>query len=114
MEDLIGRTLGNYRIVEQLGRGGIATVYKAYHPALDRYVAIKVLPRYFTHDATLFERFRQEAQAVARLRHHNIVQLFDWRREGDIPYLVMEYLPGGSLQERLGQPLPLDLSLIHI
>jgi serine/threonine protein kinase len=111
MEDLLGRTLGSYRIVEQLGRGGMATVYKAYHPVLDRYAAIKVLPRYFTHDTTFFERFLQEAQAVARLRHHNIMQVFDFGREGDIPYLVMEYLPGGTLQERLGKPLPLDEAL---
>jgi len=54
MQDLIGRTMGSYRIVEQLGRGGMATVYKAYHPVLDRYVAVKVLPRYFTHDTTFF------------------------------------------------------------
>jgi len=111
MQDLIGRTLGSYRITEQLGRGGMATVYKAYHPVLDRYVAVKVLPRYFTHDTTFFERFLQEAQAVARLRHHNIMQVYDFGREGDIPYLVMEYLPGGTLQDRLGQPLPLDEAL---
>lgn len=111
MEDLIGRTMGSYRITEQLGRGGMATVYKAYHPVLDRYVAVKVLPRYFTHDATFFERFLQEAQAVARLRHHNIMQVYDFGREGDIPYLVMEYLPGGTLQDRLGKPLPLGEAL---
>jgi serine/threonine protein kinase len=103
--------MGSYRITEQLGRGGMATVYKAYHPVLDRYVAVKVLPRYFTHDPTFFERFLQEAQAVARLRHHNIMQVYDFGREGDIPYLVMEYLPGGTLQERLGKPLPLGEAL---
>jgi serine/threonine protein kinase len=103
--------MGSYRITEQLGRGGMATVYKAYHPVLDRYVAVKVLPRYFIHDPTFFERFLQEAQAVARLRHHNIMQVFDFGREGDIPYLVMEYLPGGTLQERLGKPLPLGEAL---
>src|SRR5467141_3172190 len=62
-----GVTLGAYSILERIGRGGMATVYKAYHPALDRYVAIKVLPEFFAEDETYRDRFQQEARSVARL-----------------------------------------------
>lgn len=107
MDTMIGRMLGAYQVTEQLGRGGMAAVYKAYHAPLNRYVAIKVLPEYFAHDPTFFDRFQQEAQAVARMRHPHIMQIFDFGRDGDLTYLVMEYVDGGTLQERLGKPLPI-------
>jgi len=111
MDSLLGRTLGNYRIVEQIGRGGMATVYKGYHSTLARYVAIKVLPDYFAHDPTFFERFLQEAQAVASLRHRHITQVFDFGRENETVYLVIEYVEGGTLQDRMGKPLPMGDAL---
>jgi len=67
MNDLTGQTLGQYRIVEPIGRGGMASVYKAYQPSLDRYVAIKVLPPYYAHEPGFAMRFTREAKAVARL-----------------------------------------------
>ena len=63
---MIGRTLGNYRIIEQIGMGGMATVYKAYDPDIDRYVAIKVLPEHFSQDPKFRERFKREAKAIAK------------------------------------------------
>jgi len=60
-----GTTLGQYRVVARIGRGGMATVYRAYHPALDRYVAVKVLPEFFAEDPSYRERFQQEARSVA-------------------------------------------------
>ena len=99
--ELTGRTLGAYRVLEPLGRGGMAEVYKGYHPLLDRYVAIKVLHPHLTTDAQFIERFQREAAAVARLRHPNIVQVHDFGVADDITYMVMEFIQGQTLKERL-------------
>jgi len=93
-----GQNLGQYRIVEQLGRGGMATVYKAFQPSLSRQVAIKVLPEFFAEDPTFHERFRQEAMAIAGLRHPNILSVFDSGEADGVAYIV-------------GKPLPIDYCL---
>src|SRR5262245_276349 len=80
----------------------MATVYKAYHPALDRYVAIKVLPEFFAEEEEYRIRFQQEALSVARLRHPNILNVFDFGQERGIAYLVLELVSGGTLADRLG------------
>jgi serine/threonine-protein kinase len=98
---LEGQMLGKYQVLEPLGRGGMARVYRAYHPQLDRYVAIKILRADLVPDDAFFTRFRQEAQAVAALRHPNIVQVFDHDVEDDISYMVLELLEGDSLKTRL-------------
>jgi len=100
---LEGKTLGQYRLTERLGRGGMAEVYKAYQPGLDRYVAIKVLHAYFAEEEDFRNRFQREARAVARLRHSNVVQVYDFGVEGDIYYMAMEFLSGGTLKQRLRQ-----------
>jgi serine/threonine protein kinase len=91
---LEGKTLGKYRILEPLGRGGMAEVYKAYHPGLDRYVAIKVLRADLSEDVEFLNRFRREARAIAALRHPNIVQIYDFDVQDDFYYMVMELLEG--------------------
>ncbi len=98
---LEGQTLGRYRVLEPLGRGGMARVYRAYHPQLDRYVAIKVLRSDLLDDEEFLARFRREAQAVAALRHANVVQVFDFDVQDDLYYMVMELLEGDSLKTRL-------------
>jgi serine/threonine-protein kinase len=98
---LEGQQLGKYRVLEPLGSGGMARVYRAYHPKLDRYVAIKVLRSDLVEDPTFLARFRQEAQSVAGLRHPNIIQVFDFDVEEDLYYMVMELLDGDSLHTRL-------------
>ena len=108
MSEFVGQTLGQYQIVEELGRGGMAIVYKAYQPSLDRYVAIKVLPAFFARTPGYLERFHREAKAMARLSHPHIVEVLDYGQQDDTTYLVMAYVDGGSLRDRLGQPLPLD------
>jgi putative two-component system response regulator len=100
-------TLGPYRILECIGRGGMATVYKAVHTALDREVAIKVLPEYFAQDEMYQERFHQEARSVARLKHPNIVSVFDYGQQEGVTYLVLELVEGGTLADRLGSPMEL-------
>lgn len=105
MADLTGRTIGQYHLIEQIGHGGMASVYRAYQSALNRYVAIKVLPTQLGQQADFLGRFRQEATAVANLRHPNILTVHDFGEEEGMAYIVMEYVPGGTLKERLGQPM---------
>lgn len=108
MSDLIGQTLGGYRILSQIGKGGMATVYKAYQPSLERHVAIKVLPPYYAQqDETFLKRFRQEARAIARLRHPNILVALEYGEEAETTFIVMEYVEAGTLTDRLRQPMPL-------
>ena len=102
-----GVTLGPYRVMERVGRGGMATVYRAYHAALDRYVAIKVLPDMLAEDPEYCERFQQEARSVARLKHPNIVEVFDFGYEDGTAYLVLELVEGGTLADRVGRPMDL-------
>jgi len=106
-----GNRLGNYEIVEKIGAGGMGAVYKGYQTALGRYVAIKVLPPQTAGDPAFGERFAQEARAIGKLRHPNIVTAFDFAHEGDIAYLVSEFIDGGTLADQLGAPLPLDYAI---
>ena len=106
LKALIGKSLGQFRIVEGIGTGGMAAVFKAYQPTLDRYVAVKVLPAYHARDPVFVKRFVQEARSVARLAHPNIVQLHDFGEQDNITYIVMEYVDGGTLKDRLKRPLP--------
>lgn len=101
MEDWAGTRLGRYEILRLVGRGGMATVYLAHDPALDRQVAVKVLHAHLAHDEAFVGRFRREARAVAALRHPNIVQVFDFGVEQNQYYMVMEYLEGGTLHTLL-------------
>ncbi len=103
-----GFTLGQYRIVACIGRGGMATVYRARQASLDRDVAIKVLPDFFAEDEGYRERFQQEAKSIARLKHPNILNVFDFGQERGITYLVLELVEGGTLSERLGRPMDLQ------
>jgi eukaryotic-like serine/threonine-protein kinase len=102
---LVGRSLGQFRIVERIGAGGMATVFKAYQPNLDRYVAVKVLPAYHARDPIFLKRFQQEARAVAKLQHANIVPIHEFGDENGITYIVMEYVEGGTLKDRLKRPI---------
>ena len=99
--DLTGKRLGNYRVVAALGHGGMAKVYKGYQPLLDRYVAIKALAPRFATDEEFRARFQREAAAIARLRHPNIVQVYDFGAKSSIHYMVMEYIAGDTLKMRI-------------
>lgn len=104
MEDsLVGQTLGAYRLVERLGQGGMATVYKGYEAALDRYVAVKVLPQFFASDPSFTQRFRREAKAIAQLNHPNIIPIYSYGEQSGITYLVMQFVEGGTLKHERGQ-----------
>jgi TolB-like protein/Flp pilus assembly protein TadD len=98
---MIGTTLGHYRIVEQIGAGGMGVVYRAHDERLDRDVAIKVLPEEVARNSERVARFEREAKAVAALSHSNILEIFDFHTEGDVTYAVTELLEGETLRERL-------------
>jgi serine/threonine protein kinase len=101
MSFVTGENVGPYRVIEKLGQGGMATVYKAYHAALDRNVALKVLHPAFTEDPQFLERFHREAKLVARLEHSNIVPIYDFAEHKGQPYLVMKFIHGKTLKAEL-------------
>ncbi len=101
MQDLSGTTLGRYRLTRIVGRGGMATVYEALDPTLDRVVAVKVLAQHLVGEEGFLGRFQHEARAVAALRHPSIVHMYDFDTQGGVPYMVMEYIDGPSLQALL-------------
>jgi hypothetical protein len=109
---LAGTAFGRYRIIRELGRGAMAVVYLAEDGSLMREVAIKSLLPQYAADTAFHERFLREGRILARVRHQSIVPIYDFGSEDDVPYLVMEYLSGGTLEDRIrGGHLGLDESL---
>src|ERR1700687_4310183 len=104
-----GTRLGPYEILSPLGAGGMGEVYKARDSRLERTVAIKVLPPHLSSDPELRQRFEREAKTISQITHPHICALYDVNREGETEYLVMEYLEGETLADRLGKgPLPVE------
>ena len=100
--------LSHFLLFEVLGKGGMAAVYRAFDLSLSRNVAIKVMRRELSEDPQFLENFLREARAAAQLNHRNIVQIYAVGQEGDQPYIVMELLDGGRLDEKIGKGVPLD------
>ena len=116
--DWIGQTLGGrYQIQELLGQGGMSSVFKAFDPNLQRIVAVKLIHPHLSSDPRFTARFEDEARAVAKLRHPNIVQVYDFNHEGKLYYMVQEFVPGQTLQALLaqsnevGERLPLAVAI---
>ena len=99
--DLTGRTFHHYQILELIEQGGMAEVYKAYHATLDCLVAVKILYPHLASQESFLRRFRQEARAIAKLHHPDIVRVQDFGVEGNLVYMVMEFIDGPSLQSCL-------------
>src|SRR5215213_5982207 len=98
----IGRILSSrYRIEALLGQGGMSAVYKATDPNLKRVVAVKLIHPHLSSDPLFLQRFESEASAVASLRHPNIVQVYDFNADNAVYYMVLEFIPGETLQDRL-------------
>ena len=109
MGSLVGVDIGRYHVVEQLGEGGMATVYKAFDTRIEREVAIKVIRIDMITPALIermLKRFEREAKALAQMDHPNIVKVHDYDEYQGSPYLVMQYVPGGTLKAKTGKPLP--------
>jgi serine/threonine protein kinase len=105
MNDLVGRSIDRYHFVEKLGEGGMAAVYKAFDTRLEREVAIKIINTQNQNAEVFLKRFDREAKALAKLSHPNIVRVHDYGDHEGKPYLVMEYLSGGTLKEQMGKPM---------
>jgi len=97
----IGQILGHYRILEQIGAGGMGVVYRAHDERLDRDVALKVLPPGALADEPARKRFRKEALALAKLNHPSIATVYDFDTQRDVDFLVYEYIPGVTLKDKL-------------
>jgi serine/threonine-protein kinase len=114
MQDLSGQKLGQYELRERLGRGGMADVYKAFQPSIERFVAVKTMLGHLASDQEFVERFRREARAVGQLRHPHIVTVFDFGIERDIYYMVMEFIKGENLKAYIArhpQGVPIEDAL---
>ncbi len=110
---MIGKTLGNrYQIVEKIGEGGMANVYKAKCNLLNRFVAVKILKSEFVDDKDFIAKFNSESQSAAKLSHPNIVNIYDIGVEGDINYIIMEYVEGITLKEAILENAPFENKMI--
>ena len=98
-----GRMLGHYRLMERIGEGGMGVVYRGYDEHLQREIALKLLPANIVRDESARRRFRKEALTLARLNHPNIGTLHGFEADGDVDFLVMEYVPGINLASRLAR-----------
>lgn len=107
-DELIGQMLGGYEILERLGQGGMATVFLARQVSIDRDVAIKILPPTFMHDPTFLQRFEREVKVIARLQHPRILPVHDYGQIEGRPFIVMAYMEGGTLDDRLDNAMSLE------
>lgn len=106
--NLIGKQIGQYQIQEQIGQGGMATVYRAYQPSINRSVAIKILPSQYAQDPNFVKRFEQEARAIAALEHPHILPVYDFGTQEGLTYMVMRYVKSGTLSNLMGSTLPYE------
>lgn len=115
MAEETSNTIGQYELRSVLGKGGMAAVWRAYQPSLDREVAIKVMAAQFSTDETFTKRFNQEARSIARLRHPNILAIYEYGQDKGQPYIVTELLDGGTLREYMRKPMDLKRTarIIH-
>ena len=111
-DDLIGKQLGGYEIVDRIDQGGMATVYRARQTSMNRVVALKILPKHFMRDDTYLRRFEREVEIIAQLEHRNIVPVYDYGEHDGQPFIAMRYMPAGSVDDLIGSgPLMVERTL---
>lgn len=103
---LVGTNLGQFTILEEIGRGGMATVYSAMQQSMNRKVAIKVLPHHFMHDPDFLERFEREVEVISHLEHPHILPIYDYGEADGVPYIAMRFLGGGSMAQTVRRGVP--------
>jgi serine/threonine protein kinase len=101
VDDLIGKKIQGYEIQDRIGQGGMATVYRALQTSMNRTVAIKILPKHLMRDDSYLMRFQREADIISRLEHRNIIPVYDYGNDDGLLYLVMRYMPAGSIDDRI-------------
>src|SRR5687768_8481124 len=101
MSDLSGKTLGQYQIIKPIGQGGMAIIYLAYQPSVKREVVIKVMASPLQENVNFINRFAQEVEVIAHLQHPQIIPVYDFGEHGDLIYIVMAYMRGGTLADRI-------------
>lgn len=104
--NLTGKTIGPYELQQEIGRGGMATVYSGRQLSMNRMVAIKVLPRHFLHDPGFLERFEREVEVISKLEHPHILPIYDYGETEGVPYIAMRYLGGGSMADLIRRGVP--------
>lgn len=107
MTELVGQRLGQYQVIDLIAKGGMATVYRARQTSMGRDVALKVLPAILMHDDSFLERFNREVEVIARLQHPHILPVYDYGEFEGMPYIVMAYLRGGTLADRITREGPM-------
>ena len=100
-DEFIGQAIGGYDVERVIGRGGMATVYLARQQSMNRHVALKVLPKQFVNDDTYLQRFEREVAIVSKLEHRNIIPVYDYGEHDGLPFIVMRYMPSGSIDDLL-------------
>jgi serine/threonine protein kinase len=117
-DKMIGMTLGQFEVLEEVGRGGMATVYRARQTSMNRAVAVKILPRHLLHEPEFYKRFEREVEIISQLEHPHIVPIYEYGQSDGMPYIAMRFLAGGSLAQSLQdgvQPLErLEKHLVQI
>jgi serine/threonine-protein kinase len=114
-DNILGKHLGQYEVIAQIAKGGMATVYRAHQKSVGRDVAIKVLPRTLLHDDTFLERFYREVEVIAALQHPHILPIYDFGELDGLPYIVMAYMSGGTLADHIRQgPMALEDTAIVV
>lgn len=111
MTELEGKSLGQFKIIEQIAKGGMATVYRARQESVGRDVAIKLLPKHMAHEDTFLDRFYREVEIIAQLQHPHILPIYDFGQHDGMPYIAMAYLSGGTVEDRISAG---DMSLSEI
>jgi serine/threonine protein kinase/Tol biopolymer transport system component len=111
-DDLIGKRIGGYEILDKIGQGGMATVYRAHQISMNRPVAIKILPRQFLSDDSYMQRFNREVKIVSQLEHRSIVPVYDYGEHEGLPFIVMRYMTAGSVDDLLRKNGPMDADKI--
>ena len=105
-DDMIGKNLAHFTILEEIGRGGMATVYSAMQKSMSRKVAVKILPRHFMHSPDFIERFEREVDVISKLEHPHILPIYDYGEADGVPFIAMRYLGGGSMAQMVRRGIP--------
>lgn len=114
VDDLIGKKIQGYEIIDRIGQGGMATVYRALQTSMNRSVAIKILPKHLMRDDSYLMRFQREADIISRLEHRNIIPVYDYGNDDGLLYLVMRYMPAGSIDDRIRQGALSSAEILNI